>query len=90
MKQKQKGQDRRPTAREQKLEAHKEHMDRVRAIQRRCAYERALYKLLELEQLENTVGREESERQQLVYVREMFQTIRAEMIQYGQLKKAEA
>ena len=34
---------------------------------KRRADERALYKLLELEQLENTVGREESERQQLVH-----------------------
>ena len=90
MKQKHKGRDRQPTAREQKLEAHKEHMDRVRAVQRRSAYERALYRMLELEQHDKTVGRGEDDRRRLVYVREMFQTIRAEMIQYGQLKEAEA
>ncbi len=92
MKQKQKGldrADRKAITREKKLADHKEHMARVSAVQRRSAYERALYKLLELEQLEISVGRGESERQQLVYVREMFQTIRAEMIEYGQLEEVE-
>ena len=57
---------------------------------KRRADERALYKLLELEKLESADGWGEDERQRLVYVREMFQTIRAEMIQYGQLQEIEA
>ncbi len=80
--------------------AHAEHMERVRAVHRRSAYERVLSKIAYYEAWDRavtegiTLGRHqpddpalgEHERDQLKYLRELRDAIRAEMIEHGQIR----
>lgn len=73
-------------------QAHAAHMERVRAVQRRSAFERAISKLAHFDDWERraVAGDEppmdESDRARQQYVRDLVQTIRAEMIERGQIQ----
>ncbi len=69
--------------------ANREHMDRVRAVHRRSAYERAFYKQCELEYIEKQLGLTETEQRHLSHVRDLLGVIRREMIEHGQLEEAQ-
>ena len=75
-------------------QAHAEHMERVRAVHRRSAYERAIGNLAYFDAWERReeAGDEppmdERHRAQHQYVRELVQAIRAEMIEHGQIEPA--
>lgn len=73
---------------------HEEHMEGVRALHRRSAFDRAIGKLAYFDAWERraTAGDEppmdERDRAQHQYVRELVQALRAEMIEHGQIEPA--
>lgn len=69
-----------------------EHMERVRAIHRRSAYEHIGDKLFSLEKLDADPDAvvDQWRHPELVHVREMYQIIRNELIEYGQLSEESA
>ena len=83
-------------------QAHTAHMERVRAVHRRSAYERVLGKIAYYEAWDRAVtdgfqiGKHmpdnpplgDHERDQLKYLRELRDAIRAEMIEHGQIELA--
>ena len=75
-------------------QAHAEHMERVRAVHRRSAFERAICKLAYFDNWERRAEAgdeppmDERGRAQHQYVRELVQAIRAEMIEHGQIEPA--
>lgn len=71
---------------------HEEHMEGVRAVHRRSAFERAIGKLAYFDDWERRAAAgdeppmDERHRAQHQYVRELVQVIRAEMIEHGQIR----
>ena len=80
-------------------ERDEEHMERVRAVHRRSAWERVLTKIMDYELWERSIasgqriGRHEPDdpplsdhdKDQLKYLRELREVIRQEMIDHGQI-----
>ena len=63
--------------------AHKEHMERVRAIHRRSYAERLLSRIAYYEAVEEP---DEGEREHLKTLKELLADVRAEMIEHGQIE----
>ena len=70
------------------VQAHAEHMERVRALHRRSAFERAISKLAYFDDWERSASAgneppmDERDRAQHQYVRELIQANREEMIEH--------
>lgn len=65
---------------------HIAHMERVRAVHRRSAYERIGAKLFELQTMERAgATMHDDDLAELKHVRELYVVIRNELIEYGQL-----
>jgi hypothetical protein len=72
---------------------HQKHMDGVRAVHRRLAYERVLNKIASMHDWERKAwaGKDgfefaDNEREQLAHLLELRDIIRAELVEHGQLE----